>query len=284
MSEHKATVKWARNGADFGYKNYRRDHIWLFDNGIELPASAASTDWQAAAQQLVDKTVKTVYITPGAGDVSSFDLLLKSGAIFIGSQPIPDALRSRWAATVISDPLPAIVEMLPDLLSGKGGRSLPMPVRIMDVNPALLSPGRLGRSDPQRSGYTWNALIPGALAWAGMVKACSGPGEGRQPCAGSSAYSRTSMEWPRRGGGSCLWHAKSANVHRHRSDWPVENRIARPSAVNVKVENGKRRGVCGRLVSFASAAASRSWSKAGVFCPLSASTITNAKPPRTDFR
>jgi organic hydroperoxide reductase OsmC/OhrA len=41
MSEHKATVKWARDGVDFGYKNYRRDHIWLFDNGIELRASAA---------------------------------------------------------------------------------------------------------------------------------------------------------------------------------------------------------------------------------------------------
>jgi organic hydroperoxide reductase OsmC/OhrA len=41
MSEHKATVKWARDGADFVYKNYRRDHIWLFYNGIELPSSAA---------------------------------------------------------------------------------------------------------------------------------------------------------------------------------------------------------------------------------------------------
>jgi organic hydroperoxide reductase OsmC/OhrA len=41
MSEHKATVKWARDGVDFGYKTYRRDHIWLFDNGIELRASAA---------------------------------------------------------------------------------------------------------------------------------------------------------------------------------------------------------------------------------------------------
>ena len=41
MSEHKATVKWARDGANFGYKNYSRDHVWLFKNGIELPASAA---------------------------------------------------------------------------------------------------------------------------------------------------------------------------------------------------------------------------------------------------
>ncbi len=41
MSEHKATVKWARDGADFGYKNYSRNHVWLFQNGFELPASAA---------------------------------------------------------------------------------------------------------------------------------------------------------------------------------------------------------------------------------------------------
>jgi organic hydroperoxide reductase OsmC/OhrA len=41
MSEHKATIKWARNGADFGYKNYSRDHVWAYDNGVEVPASAA---------------------------------------------------------------------------------------------------------------------------------------------------------------------------------------------------------------------------------------------------
>jgi len=41
MSEHKATVNWTRNGADFGYKTYPRDHKWRFDGGVEVPASAA---------------------------------------------------------------------------------------------------------------------------------------------------------------------------------------------------------------------------------------------------
>ena len=41
MSEHTATIKWARNGVDFDYKNYSRDHVWRFDNGVEVPASAA---------------------------------------------------------------------------------------------------------------------------------------------------------------------------------------------------------------------------------------------------
>src|SRR5262249_39679239 len=41
MSEHKATINWERHGADFGYKNYSRDHVWRFENGVETPASAA---------------------------------------------------------------------------------------------------------------------------------------------------------------------------------------------------------------------------------------------------
>ena len=41
MSEHKATINWERNGADFGYKTYSRDHVWRFDNGVEVPGSAA---------------------------------------------------------------------------------------------------------------------------------------------------------------------------------------------------------------------------------------------------
>ncbi len=41
MSAHKATIKWARNGADFSYKTFDRDHVWTFENGIEVQASAA---------------------------------------------------------------------------------------------------------------------------------------------------------------------------------------------------------------------------------------------------
>jgi len=41
MSEHKVNISWARDGSDFGYKTYSRDHVWRFDNGVEVPASAA---------------------------------------------------------------------------------------------------------------------------------------------------------------------------------------------------------------------------------------------------
>jgi len=42
MSEHKANLLWKRDGADFGYKNYSRNHVWTFENGATLEASAAA--------------------------------------------------------------------------------------------------------------------------------------------------------------------------------------------------------------------------------------------------
>src|SRR5512132_2810497 len=40
MSEHKATIKWSRDGKDFAYKTYPRDHVWSVSSN-EIPASAA---------------------------------------------------------------------------------------------------------------------------------------------------------------------------------------------------------------------------------------------------
>ena len=42
MSEHKVTVTWKRESADFGYKNYNRSHTWDFGNGNMVQASAAA--------------------------------------------------------------------------------------------------------------------------------------------------------------------------------------------------------------------------------------------------
>ena len=40
MSEHKATIRWNRDGKDFTYKTYSRDHVWVV-NGNDIAASAA---------------------------------------------------------------------------------------------------------------------------------------------------------------------------------------------------------------------------------------------------
>ena len=39
MSEHKATITWARRGPDFLLWQYSREHTWTFDGGVTVPAS-----------------------------------------------------------------------------------------------------------------------------------------------------------------------------------------------------------------------------------------------------
>jgi organic hydroperoxide reductase OsmC/OhrA len=41
VSEHKATIEWRRQGADFDYKTYSRAHTLEFEGGIRVPASGA---------------------------------------------------------------------------------------------------------------------------------------------------------------------------------------------------------------------------------------------------
>ncbi len=41
MSEHQATISWNRDSDDFSYEAYTRDHVWEFDNGVKIEASAA---------------------------------------------------------------------------------------------------------------------------------------------------------------------------------------------------------------------------------------------------
>lgn len=40
MSEHRATIEWKRETADFAYETYNRDHDWSFDAGVTVRASA----------------------------------------------------------------------------------------------------------------------------------------------------------------------------------------------------------------------------------------------------
>ncbi len=41
MSEHTAIVQWNREGAVFTDNRYSRGHRWLFDGGVEVPASSS---------------------------------------------------------------------------------------------------------------------------------------------------------------------------------------------------------------------------------------------------
>lgn len=42
MSEHRAQITWQRAETPFTFEEYSRDHSWSFNDGIQVPASAAA--------------------------------------------------------------------------------------------------------------------------------------------------------------------------------------------------------------------------------------------------
>lgn len=53
MSEHQAIIRWSRTGPDFLKGQYSREHSWIFDGGLTVPASPSPSivpaPWSNAA-------------------------------------------------------------------------------------------------------------------------------------------------------------------------------------------------------------------------------------------
>lgn len=132
------------NGAVFFCGLCRQSYppFYTYPMSAELPSASSPAEWQAAAASLVEKSVRTVYVAPGAGDEDMLLSLAQAGVSLIGSGPPPAAAQERWIASVQADPLPALRQAWPDLIQGKGGARLVPTLEIAFVNPRLLSPGR----------------------------------------------------------------------------------------------------------------------------------------------
>ncbi len=108
-----------------------------------LPLGSDFNAWRQAVDELLLKVVYVIYIAP---EVASPELLtylaVEKNLILLGGQSPPDEVRPRWAATITSDILTPLQELLPTLLAGEGGKVLPANLIFTDVQPALFSPGR----------------------------------------------------------------------------------------------------------------------------------------------
>ncbi len=110
---------------------------------LSLPATASDQEWRALADFMRDRLVETVYVSPGAGGQVVYAQLADLGVRIIGGEAPPAGLADYWVASLRSDPAGAYLDHIPDLFNGESGISAPLPVRLTDVNPSLLTPGRL---------------------------------------------------------------------------------------------------------------------------------------------
>jgi hypothetical protein len=109
---------------------------------VELPIGSTPSEWQNAADFLIEQYAKTVYIYPEAGDEALRSYLADKGVKLIGSEAQPAGLQASWVSSLRPNLLSAVSEALPTLLSSEGGIDLPAPLEISDINTELFSPGR----------------------------------------------------------------------------------------------------------------------------------------------
>ncbi|HEY5573846.1 MAG TPA: hypothetical protein VIK64_12575 [Anaerolineales bacterium] len=109
---------------------------------VELPAGSSPAEWQATADTLRDRLVKTVYVAPGAGDQALLTYIAESDINIIGSGQPPEAIRDHWVASIQPDYLQALQQVWPELVNGTGAAELPTTIEIDAVNASLFSPGR----------------------------------------------------------------------------------------------------------------------------------------------
>ncbi|MDZ4159636.1 MAG: hypothetical protein U1B80_07585, partial [Anaerolineaceae bacterium] len=133
-----------RNGGRYycGICNpYYAPHV-RFPLTAALPSGSDPSSWRLKVDELLFNIVYVVYVAPEAASPELLGYLAAKKLILIGAQTPPEEVRSRWAATIASDILTPLKELLPAVLAGEGGKAVFAPVTFRDVQPAFLSPGR----------------------------------------------------------------------------------------------------------------------------------------------
>ncbi len=126
---------------------------------VEIPADEDPTRYGGYANVLInDRDVDTLYIYPSLVNDDFLSYVGTTGALLIGTA-VPDPLPGGWVATIEPDTIKAIQLAWPKLIAGEGGLSVQSPLGLGDVDPALLTPGRLRLAQE-----TLDALLAGRIS------------------------------------------------------------------------------------------------------------------------
>jgi hypothetical protein len=108
----------------------------------EIKADAPESSYPAYAVPLQSYLVSAAYVYPPVATPDLLEYLVQHGFYLIGEEMLSQDMQPNWVASLKPELLPAIQAIFPDLVAGKGGQIIPMPLSLADVNPNLLSEGK----------------------------------------------------------------------------------------------------------------------------------------------
>ncbi len=138
--------------------------FFTYPQSAQTASPGDKASWQPTADLLIARAVQTVYITPDAASAELLQYLADAGMHLIGGKTSPAALGAQWVATIQPDPSQALRNLWNDLLAGKGGQTVPMPLAVTDTQSGLLSAARLRLVQATLDDLVAGRIDPGPLS------------------------------------------------------------------------------------------------------------------------
>ena len=114
---------------------------------VRIPTDALLNEYIYYAAALRDYNsnfyADVVYLYPDVATADVASYLVDEGALLIGQELPSEDLRSSWIVSIQPDLIPAIENVFPELLAGRGGTSIATPLFLTDINESLLTEGKL---------------------------------------------------------------------------------------------------------------------------------------------
>ncbi|MFC2063830.1 hypothetical protein ACFLXB_01905 [Chloroflexota bacterium] len=109
----------------------------------DIPADVNPEQYRFYADPLKDYLADYAYVLPMVADIDLLDALAQYDINIISESLPADRLTPNWVVSIKPEVIPAIQSIWADLLAGNSGQDLPLPLFLTDVNPDLLSEGKL---------------------------------------------------------------------------------------------------------------------------------------------
>lgn len=110
---------------------------------VPIPTDAKPGEYTAYADLLIRNFVKAAYVQPEIATPDILSYMAQAKMLLIGQSLPGEDVRPNWVASIQTDIVTAIKNIFPDLVAGNGGKVVPTPLVLMDVNPDLLSEGKV---------------------------------------------------------------------------------------------------------------------------------------------
>ncbi len=109
----------------------------------EIPQDESQASYPAYGSYLITHQVSIVYVYPPLATPLLLNSLAQGGLYLIGESMTTQAVKANWIASLQPELLPTIQKAFPDLVAGHGGQTIASPIYLADVNPGLVSQGKL---------------------------------------------------------------------------------------------------------------------------------------------